>query len=74
MCTTNKKEDKMEQDNKEFIELIKKFADKIFEIGYAAGESGVKIDIAKAMYSAMMEIIITAAIKDAEKATKGCKK
>lgn len=64
----------MEQDNKEFIEFIKSLADRAFKMGYTAGDAGVKIDIAKAMYSATMDIIITTAIKDAKKVTKGCKK
>lgn len=58
------KENKSE--DKKFIVLMKGLSDRIFEIGYTAGKSGLDEEIAKSMNSAVMEVLITAAIKQAK--------
>ena len=55
------KENKSE--DKKFIDLMKELSNRIFEIGYAAGKFGLDEEIAKLMNSSVMEVLITAAIK-----------
>lgn len=55
------KENKSE--DKKFIDLIKELSNSIFEIGYAAGKTGLDEEIAKSMNRAVMEVLIIAAIK-----------
>lgn len=55
-----------ESEDKKFIDLIKGLSDKVFEIGYTAGKSGLDEEIAKSMNSSVMEVLITAAIKQAK--------
>lgn len=57
---------KNESEDKKFIDLMKSISDKIFEIGYIAGKSGLDEEIAKSMNSSVMEVLITAAIKQAK--------
>lgn len=58
------KENKSE--DKKFIDLIKELSNRIFEIGYIAGKSGIDEETAKSMNSSAMDILITAAIKQAK--------
>lgn len=60
-----------ESEDKKFIDLIKAISDRIFEIGYKAGKAGLDEEIAKAMNSSVMEVLITAAIKQAKSEKKG---
>lgn len=55
-----------ESEDKKFIDLIKTLSDRIFEIGYKAGKSGLDEEIAKSMNSSVMEVLITVAIKQAK--------
>lgn len=57
---------KNESEDKKFIDLMKGLSDRIFEIGYSAGKSGLDEEIAKSMNSSVMEVLITAAIKQAK--------
>lgn len=53
-------------EDKQFIVLIKELSDRIFEIGYIAGKSGLDEEIAKSMNRSVMEVLIIAAIKQAK--------
>lgn len=55
-----------ESEDKKFIDLIKFISDRIFEIGYTAGKAGLDEEIAKSMNSSVMEVLMTAAIKQAK--------
>lgn len=55
-----------ESEDKKFIDLMKGLSDRIFEIGYIAGKSGLDEEIAKSMNSSVMDILIIAAIKQAK--------
>ena len=55
-----------ESEDKKFIDLMKGLSDRIFEIGCTAGKSGLDEEIAKSMNSSVMEVLITAAIKQAK--------
>ena len=55
-----------ESEDKKFIDFIKDLSDRVFEIGYTAGKSGLDKEIAKSMNRSVMEILITAAIKSAK--------
>lgn len=57
---------KENEKDKKFIDLIKAISDDVFEIGYIAGKSGLDKEIAKSMNSSVMEVLITAAIKQAK--------
>lgn len=59
-----------ESEDKKFIDLMKGLSDRIFEIGYIAGKSGLDEEIAKSMNSSVMDILITAAIKQAKSGKK----
>lgn len=63
------KENKSEDEK--FIDLIKELSDKIFEVEYAAGKSGLNAEIAKSINSSVMDVLITAAIKQAKSEKKG---
>lgn len=55
-----------ELQDKKFIDFIMTISNRVFEIGYIAGKSGLHEEIAKSMNSFVMEILITAAIKQAK--------
>lgn len=55
-----------ELEDKKFIDFIKELSDRIFEIGYIAGKSGLDEEVAKSMNSSVMDVLITAAIKQAK--------
>lgn len=58
-------------EDKKFIDLIKKLSNRIFELGYIAGKVGLDEEMAKSMNSSVMEVLITAAIKQAKSEKKG---
>lgn len=61
-----------ESEDKNFRDLIKELSNRIFEIGYAAGKAGLDEEIAKSMNSSVMEVLITAAIKQTKSEKKTC--